>query len=92
MQGLSRSEMLGIHIQNVIYSAKVGETIELPDEKMEVSSLIINKPVTLLGKPGSSFMVNGGTIVVNFSHNQHEEEGSASLSKILQKQNYINSS
>jgi hypothetical protein len=32
MEGLSRSEMLGIHIQNVIYSSKIGDTIELPDE------------------------------------------------------------
>lgn len=32
MEGLSRSEMLGIHIQNVIYSSKVGDTIDLPDE------------------------------------------------------------
>ena len=32
MEGLSRSEMLGIHIQNVIYSSKIGDTIELPAE------------------------------------------------------------
>jgi hypothetical protein len=39
----------------------------LPDEKMELASLIINKPITLIGKPGSTILVNGGTILVNFA-------------------------
>lgn len=74
----------------MIFNSKIGDTIELPDEEIEINSLIIDKPLTLVGRPGSVIHVNGGTIVVSFA--QHEDEGSVSLSKIILNQQHINAS
>ncbi len=41
--------------------------IELPSEHIIVESLIIKKPMTLVGKPGTVLQVNGGNILVDFS-------------------------
>lgn len=64
--------------------------IELPDEKIKLVNLIIKKPITLIGKPGSIIEVNGGSIRIEFesSSNSRNEEGGAvdvsnTMSRIL---------
>ena len=64
-------------------NAKRGDTLELPDEKIEFETLVINKPITLIGRPGTTFIINGGPIIVNFSGSRLEENINNSFSHIL---------
>ena len=48
-------------------NASRGDVLVLPDEKFRVKSLFINKPLTLLGKPGTVIEIDGGNIRVDFT-------------------------
>ena len=58
--------------------------IQLPGERIEVESLTIDKPVTLEGKPGSTLLVNGGSILVSFVQSGDWDKGNETVqSKML---------
>lgn len=71
----------------MINKAKKGDIIDLPDSSIKVSSLYITKPVTLLGKPGSSLEVSGGSIFIDFSQSNETNE---SRNKLLETKNSFN--
>lgn len=79
---LEHSEQLGVYVQSLIDNAKRGDHIELPDEKIKVDHLYINKPVTLIGKPGT-LIEACGSIHIDFGLSSSDL--SSSLSKLLQK-------
>ena len=51
-----------------IKDAEFGDVIELPQERIKLHSLIINKPLTLQGKPGTIIEICGGQIIIDFNH------------------------
>ena len=59
-------------------SAK-GDVIELPSETIRVHSLLINKPITLLGKPGTVLEIVGGNITIDFTQEDKSKSGKESL-------------
>ena len=61
-------------LQQRIDDAKIGDTIELPPERLRLHSLLINKPLTIIGKPGTVLELLGGSIVVDFNAKGHPEK------------------
>lgn len=57
----------GDWLQALLDSANIGDVIELPPERIKVHSLILAKPLTLTGKPGTIIEVCGGAVIVDFS-------------------------
>ena len=71
----------------MIYKSKKGDIIELPDSKIKFQSLFITKPVTLLGKPGTSIEICGGSIFIDFSRTYETNE---SKNKIIETKTSFN--
>ncbi len=69
-------------LQDAIDGAKRETVIELPETKVSFSSLVISKPVTLIGKPGTILEVDEGSISVNFVSGAAGGEPSSLNSKL----------
>ena len=41
--------------------------MELPGERIKVHSLILKKPITIVGRPGTVIELTGGGIIIDFS-------------------------
>lgn len=51
----------------MINAANKGDVIELPASRIKLHSLVIWKPITLIGKPGTVIEISGGSIYIDFA-------------------------
>lgn len=54
-------------LQEMINAANKGDVIELPASRIKLHSLVIWKPITLIGKPGTVIEISGGSIYIDFA-------------------------
>ena len=53
-------------VKECIENAKVNSTLILPDSHIKIKDLLIDKPFTIKGKPGTILEITHGCIEINF--------------------------
>lgn len=53
-------------MKNKIEKANKGSIINLPDTHIKITELLIEKPMTIRGKPGTILEITHGSITVDF--------------------------
>jgi hypothetical protein len=60
-------------IQTLIDGAKPFDSIELPPHRLTVPNLLISKPISLIGRPGTVLEVTSGSILIDLNQNPQRE-------------------
>ncbi|CDW73677.1 UNKNOWN [Stylonychia lemnae] len=60
----------GLKVKFIIENSTLNQTLILPDSHIKIKDLVIDKPLTIKGKPGTILEITHGCIEVNFGENE----------------------
>ena len=63
-------EQLGYIVKKTIEKAHKGQVIHLPDTHIKVTDLLILKPITVKGRPGTILEITKGSIIIDFDQEE----------------------